>query len=58
MGIGWTLQGVDAASSARNAAESISGRVVLGSGLDSDRASGGSSEVWGADPRRTSGKGC
>ena len=37
MGIGWTLQGVDATSSARNAAESRSGRVVLGGGLDSDR---------------------
>jgi hypothetical protein len=30
MGIGWTLQGVDAAGPARNPAKSSSGRVVLG----------------------------
>jgi len=30
MGIEWTLQGADAASSARNATESSSGPVVLG----------------------------
>ena len=36
LGIGWTLQGVDGVSSAENAAVSISGRVVMGGGFDSE----------------------
>ena len=47
MGIGWTLQEVDAVSTAENAAVSISGRVVLGGGFDSDRVLGLFVEVRG-----------
>ena len=57
MGIGWTLQGVDAASSANDAGVSISGRVVLCGGFDSDRAFDRFAEVRGTHPRHTSAKG-
>ena len=58
MGIGWTLQGVDAVSSARDPVALVSGRVVLGGGLDSDRGCGGRSEACGTNPMRTLAKGC
>jgi hypothetical protein len=57
MGIGWTLQGIDAVSSATDAAVSISVRVVVEPDFDSDRASDRFSEVCGADPRHTWAKG-
>jgi hypothetical protein len=49
MGIEWTLQGVDAVSSARNAAVLMCGRVVFEGGLDFERVVGRFAEVMGAD---------
>ncbi len=54
MGIGWTLQGVDAVSFANDAGVSISGWVVVEAGFDSDGASDRFSEVCGTHPRHTS----